>query len=60
MPGPEAFVGQRRTALFDEQRPRLLGLAYRMLGAVWEAEAVLDDSRERWSAGARTWFPGCG
>ena len=42
MPGPETFVGQRRTALFDEQRPRLLGLAYRMLGAVSEAEAVLD------------------
>ena len=51
MPGPETFVGQRRTALFDEQRPRLLGLAYRMLGAVSEAEAVLDHSRERWSAG---------
>src|SRR6478609_5012578 len=51
MPGPETFVGQRRTALFDEQRPRLLGLAYRMLGAVSEAEAVLDVTRERWSAG---------
>ena len=36
---------------FDEQRPRLLGLAYRMLGAVSEAEAVLDVTRERWSAG---------
>jgi len=51
MPGPETFVGQRRTALFDEQRPRLLGLAYRMLGAVSEAEVVLDVTRVRWSAG---------
>lgn len=54
MPGPERFVGQRRTALFDEQRPRLLGITYRMLGALSEAEAVLDDSRERWSAGYPT------
>ncbi len=53
MRGPETFVGQRRTALFDEQRRRLLGLAYRMLGTVSEAEAVLDECRERWSAGYR-------
>jgi RNA polymerase sigma-70 factor (ECF subfamily) len=51
MSGPETFVGQRRTALFEEQRPQLLGLTYRLLGSVSEAEAMLDETRERWSAG---------
>jgi RNA polymerase sigma-70 factor, ECF subfamily len=49
MPGHDTFVEQRRRALFDEQRPRLLGIAYRMLGTVADAEDVLAEARRRWS-----------
>ncbi|MBA8951154.1 RNA polymerase sigma-70 factor [Actinomadura namibiensis] len=34
---------------FLEQRPRLLGLAYRMLGSAAEAEDVVQDAYLRWS-----------
>jgi RNA polymerase sigma-70 factor (ECF subfamily) len=37
-----------RTRLFDEQRPRLLGLAYRMLCVMADAEDVLQDAYLRW------------
>ncbi|MGB7215066.1 MAG: RNA polymerase sigma-70 factor [Gammaproteobacteria bacterium] len=37
-----------RTRLFDEQRPRLLGLAYRMLSVMADAEDVLQDAYLRW------------
>ncbi|WP_339703994.1 sigma-70 family RNA polymerase sigma factor [uncultured Sphingosinicella sp.] len=37
------------TALFEAQRPRLLRLAYRMLGSVAEAEDVVQDAWLRWS-----------
>ena len=43
MPRPE------ETALFEAQRPRLLRLAYRMLGSVAEAEDVVQDAWLRWS-----------
>lgn len=43
MPQPE------NTALFEAQRPRLLRLAYRMLGSVAEAEDVVQDAWLRWS-----------
>ena len=43
MPRPED------TALFEAQRPRLLRLAYRMLGSVAEAEDVVQDAWLRWS-----------
>jgi RNA polymerase sigma factor (sigma-70 family) len=46
---PDTFVEQRRRALFEEQRPRLMGIAYRMLGAVGEADDVLQESWLRWS-----------
>jgi RNA polymerase sigma-70 factor (ECF subfamily) len=46
---PDTFVEQRRLALFEEQRPRLMGIAYRMLGAVGEADDVLQESWLRWS-----------
>ena len=29
-------------------RPRLLGIAYRMLGSMWDAEDVVADAMERW------------
>jgi RNA polymerase sigma-70 factor, ECF subfamily len=36
------------TAVFLEQRPRLFGIAYRMLGTVADAEDVLQESFLRW------------
>lgn len=36
--------------VFESARPRLLGIAYRMLGSRVEAEDVVGDVAERWSA----------
>ena len=36
------------TAAFTEERPRLIGVAYRMLGSVAEAEDVVQDAWLRW------------
>jgi RNA polymerase sigma-70 factor (ECF subfamily) len=36
--------------LFERQRPRLVGLAYRMLGTVADAEDVVQDTWFRWRA----------
>ncbi|MEP6648721.1 MAG: sigma factor-like helix-turn-helix DNA-binding protein [Lapillicoccus sp.] len=49
MPGSPTFVQQRRLALFEEQRPRLMGIAYRVLGAVSDADDVLREVGLRWS-----------
>jgi RNA polymerase sigma-70 factor (ECF subfamily) len=38
------------TELFETQRPRLLRLAYRMLGSLAEAEDVVQDAWLRWQA----------
>ncbi|MFI5908737.1 RNA polymerase sigma factor SigJ [Dactylosporangium sp. NPDC051541] len=38
---------------FEESRPMLFGLAYRMLGSVHDAEDVLQEAYLRWSAGDR-------
>ncbi len=38
------------TAEFEERRPLLFGLAYRMLGSAEEAEDVVQDAFLRWSA----------
>jgi RNA polymerase sigma-70 factor (ECF subfamily) len=38
-----------RTEAFEAQRPRLLRLAYRMLGSVAEAEDVVQDAWLRWT-----------
>ncbi len=35
---------------FMEQRPRLLGIAYRMLGTIWDAEDIVGDAMVRWLA----------
>ena len=40
-------------AIFAALRPRLFGIAYRMLGSAAEAEDVLQDAWVRWSAAAR-------
>jgi len=33
---------------FNEYRPRLLGIAYRMLGSAWDAEDVVAEAMVRW------------
>ena len=38
---------------FEAARPRLLGIAYRMLGSRAEAEDVVGDVAERWTAADR-------
>ncbi|MFI5569517.1 RNA polymerase sigma-70 factor [Streptomyces sp. NPDC051740] len=42
------------TDVFEEHRPVLLGVAYRMLGRVADAEDVVQDAWLRWSGGDRT------
>jgi RNA polymerase sigma-70 factor (ECF subfamily) len=39
---------------FDEFRPRLLGIAYRMLGSAWDAEDVVAEAMIRWMSIDRT------
>ena len=41
------------TAVFEEHRPVLLGVAYRMLGRVADAEDVVQDTWLRWAAADR-------
>ncbi|MER5377678.1 RNA polymerase sigma-70 factor [Streptomyces sp. NPDC002553] len=41
------------TEVFEEHRPLLLGVAYRMLGRVADAEDVVQDAWLRWSAADR-------
>src|SRR6185312_8722862 len=36
------------SAAFLELRPRLLGIAYRLLGSMWDAEDVVADAMVRW------------
>ncbi|HEY9335369.1 MAG TPA: sigma factor [Kribbella sp.] len=38
-------------AEFEQQRPRLFGIAYRMLGEASEAEDVVQDAYLRWRSG---------
>lgn len=42
------------TDVFEEHRPVLTGVAYRMLGRVADAEDVVQDAWLRWSAGDRS------
>ncbi|WP_309059332.1 RNA polymerase sigma-70 factor [Streptomyces sp.] len=42
------------TDVFEEHRPVLLGVAYRMLGRVADAEDVVQDAWLRWSGGDRS------
>ncbi|NEE36785.1 RNA polymerase subunit sigma-24, partial [Streptomyces sp. SID7982] len=41
------------TEIFEEHRPVLTGVAYRMLGRVADAEDVVQEAWLRWSAAAR-------
>jgi RNA polymerase sigma-70 factor (ECF subfamily) len=47
---PEEAAMDPQTALFQQHRPRLFGLAYRMLGTPADAEDVLHDAWLRWHA----------
>src|SRR4051794_28127528 len=47
--GIEAAVGA-----FNESRPRLFGIAYRMLGSVAEAEDIVQEAWLRWQGADRT------
>ncbi|MFW0788397.1 sigma factor [Gordonia sp. CPCC 205333] len=40
-------------AVFTEERPRLFGIAYRMLGSIVEAEDVVSDTWLRWQQADR-------
>lgn len=42
------------TTLFEEHRPALMGVAYRMLGRAADAEDVVQDAWLRWSGADRT------
>src|SRR4051794_41252467 len=42
-------VVREATETFTAQRPRLFGLAYRMLGSAHDADDVLQDAWLRWS-----------
>src|SRR5215472_14528260 len=42
-------MDQQRTDAFEAQRPRLMRLAYRMLGTVTEAEDAVQDAWLRWT-----------
>jgi RNA polymerase sigma-70 factor, ECF subfamily len=33
---------------FQRHRPRLLGIAYRLLGSAWDAEDVVEEAAVRW------------
>jgi len=46
-------VGTAAAAVFEEQRGRLFGLAYRLLGSASDAEDVLQDAFLRWDAADR-------
>ncbi|MGK5550840.1 RNA polymerase sigma factor SigJ [Actinomadura kijaniata] len=39
---------------FEEHRPLLLGLAYRMLGSMWDAEDVVQEAYVRWMGADRS------
>ncbi|WP_082570722.1 RNA polymerase sigma-70 factor [Cellulomonas sp. Root485] len=48
--GSNANVPESDLAAFEDVRPRLFGLAYRMLGSVAEAEDVVQDAWLRWQS----------
>lgn len=52
-PAPAGRPSTSSAAEFEEQRPRLLGLAYRLLGSADEAEDVVQDAFLRWSGADR-------
>jgi RNA polymerase sigma-70 factor, ECF subfamily len=53
-PNPEANEHDNGLLAFDEVRPRLFGIAYRMLGSAAEAEDIVQDVWLRWQATDRS------
>ncbi|WP_435059176.1 RNA polymerase sigma-70 factor [Streptomyces sp. bgisy060] len=51
---PAAVPTEGLTEVFEEHRPVLLGVAYRMLGRAADAEDVVQESWLRWTAGDRS------
>src|SRR6476469_8894231 len=49
-----AAVSEHDTAEFEAVRPRLFGIAYRMLGSVAEADDVVQDAWLRWQGTDRS------
>jgi RNA polymerase sigma-70 factor (ECF subfamily) len=47
-PDARAGNGDDGSAAFLALRPRLLGIAYRLLGSMWDAEDVVADAMVRW------------
>ncbi|WP_246083223.1 RNA polymerase sigma-70 factor [Nonomuraea diastatica] len=45
---PGAVTRHDATVDFEEHRPMLLGLAYRLLGSMWDAEDVVQEAWLRW------------
>ncbi|MGI5269842.1 RNA polymerase sigma-70 factor [Nonomuraea sp. CA-218870] len=50
---PGTLRGMTGVDDFEAWRPLLLGLAYRLLGSMWDAEDVVQDAWLRWSAADR-------
>ena len=42
------------TQVFEEHRPLLLGLAYRLLGSMWDAEDAVQEGFLRWMGADRS------
>src|SRR6185503_16962727 len=51
-PTPVRFSMNRTAEVFESHRPRLFGLAYRMLGSRAEAQDVVQDAYLRWHQSA--------
>jgi RNA polymerase sigma-70 factor, ECF subfamily len=49
----DSVTARSATDVFEEHRPYLMGVAYRMLGRVADAEDVVQDAWLRWSAADR-------
>jgi RNA polymerase sigma-70 factor (ECF subfamily) len=47
---PPADAAEALANEFLEHRPRLLGVAYRLLGTMWDAEDIVADAMVRWLA----------
>ena len=50
----QATVNDDGVSVFESVRPRLFGIAYRMLGSAAEAEDIVQDAWLRWQGTDRT------
>lgn len=53
LPGVVGPVGPDDVAVFERERPRLVGLAYRLLGSLTDAEDVVQEAWVRWQRADR-------